>query len=75
MRNKDLKDNGGRRRRADRRKRASSYRFPERRWLRHRRSGNDRRTDDRLRIHKDLERREAFKDLYPEEESEEEKQS
>jgi hypothetical protein len=72
MRNKALKDNGGRRRRADRRRRTSAYRFPERRWLRHRRSGNDRRTDERLRIHKELERREAFKDLYSEEESEEE---
>lgn len=60
----DLTDNGGRRRLADRRQRMSSHRFPERRWLRHRRSGTDRRTARLLRIRKGLERRNAYKKLY-----------
>jgi len=64
MDNNDLADNGGRRRLADRRQRTSSYRFPERRWLRHRRSGTDRRTARLLRIRKGLERRDAYKTLY-----------
>jgi hypothetical protein len=64
MRLKDIIDNGGRRRLADRRRRTSAYRFPERRWLRHRRSGTDRRIDRDLRIREDLERRDAYRDLY-----------
>ncbi len=64
MDKKELADNGGRRRLADRRQRTSSYRFPERRWLRHRRSGTDRRMARLLRIRKGLERRNAYKTLY-----------
>ena len=64
MGSNELTDNGGRRRLADRRQRTSSYRFPERRWLRHRRSGTDRRTERLLRIRKGLERRQAYKTLY-----------
>jgi hypothetical protein len=60
----DVLDNGGRRRLADRRRRTSAYRFPERRWLRHRRSGNDRRAMRRLRIRRELERRKAYRKLY-----------
>ena len=60
----DMADNGGRRRVADRRKRTSAYRFPERRWQRYRRSGSDRRSALLLRIRKDLERRDAYQDLY-----------
>jgi hypothetical protein len=63
----DVVDNGGRRRLADRRRRTSVYRFPERRWLRHRRSGNDRRALRRLRIRRELERRKAYRKLYGEE--------
>ena len=66
MDNNELTDNGGRRRLADRRQRTSSYRFPERRWQRHRRSGTDRRTERLLRIRKGLERRNAYKTLYKE---------
>jgi hypothetical protein len=64
---KELIDNGGRRRVADRRRRTSVYHFPERRWLRHRRNGADRRTLRTLRIRKELERRSSFKDLYQDE--------
>jgi hypothetical protein len=64
MRLKDIIDNGGRRRLADRRKRTSAYRFPERRWQRYRRSGTDRRIVRDLRIREDLERRDAYRDLY-----------
>ena len=60
----DMADNGGRRRVADRRKRTSAYRFPERRWQRYRRSGSDRRSALLLRIRKDLERRDAYQELY-----------
>ncbi len=64
MDKKELADKGGRRRLSDRRQRTSSYRFPERRWLRHRRSGTDRRMARLLRIRKGLERRNAYKTLY-----------
>ena len=64
MESKELMDNGGRRRLADRRQRTSSYRFPERRWLRHRRSGMDRRGERRLKVRRELERRYAYKGLY-----------
>ncbi|MGB7919142.1 MAG: hypothetical protein WCF40_03720 [Desulfobacterales bacterium] len=63
---RDMTDNGGRRRLADRRKRSSAYRFPERRWQRHRRSGSDRRADLMLRLRQDLERRDAYLELYEE---------
>lgn len=64
IRRKDMTDNGGRRRLVDRRKRSSAYRFPERRWQRHRRGGSDRRTAMLLRLHLDLERRDAYLELY-----------
>ena len=64
MESKELMDNGGRRRLADRRQRTSSYRFPERRWLRHRRRGMDRRGERRLKVRRELERRYAYKGLY-----------
>jgi hypothetical protein len=38
------KDQGGRRKKADRRGRTTADTFPERRWLRHRRDGGDRRS-------------------------------
>ncbi|MGB5421850.1 MAG: hypothetical protein WBN03_06810 [Desulfobacterales bacterium] len=66
IRLKDMTDNGGRRRLADRRKRSSAYRFPERRWQRHRRSGSDRRAALMLRLRQDLERRDAYLELYEE---------
>jgi hypothetical protein len=59
-----MTDKGGRRRLADRRKRTSAYRFPERRWQRYRRSGSDRRTALLMRIRTDLERRDAYQELY-----------
>jgi hypothetical protein len=57
-------DRGGRRRLADRRQFSSSSHFPERRNLRHRRSGNDRRRLQNLKVRKKLERRQMFKDKY-----------
>lgn len=63
-----MSDNGGRRRLADRRKRTSTYRFPERRWQRYRRSGSDRRRALMLRIRQDLERRDAYQELYEDQE-------
>jgi len=57
-------DRGGRRRLADRRQFTSSDHFPERRNLRHRRSGNDRRFLQNLKIRKKLERRQMFKEKY-----------
>ena len=41
---KKTKDQGGRRKKADRRGRTTADKFPERRWLRHRRDGGDRRS-------------------------------
>jgi hypothetical protein len=67
-----MTDNGGRRRLADRRRRSSAYRFPERRWQRHRRSGSDRRTAMMLRLRQDLERRDAYLEFYAEPVSEDE---
>jgi len=61
-----MTDNGGRRRLADRRKRSSAHHFPERRWHRHRRSGSDRRIALMLRLRQDLERRDAYLELYEE---------
>ena len=60
----DIKDRGGRRRLADRRKFSSSEHFPERRVLRYRRSGNDRRTIQNQKIRKRSERRRLYKEKY-----------
>ena len=60
--NTELKDRGGRRRIADRRKYSPSDYFPERRILRHRRNGSDRRSRQNLRIQRSEERRRAFRD-------------
>jgi hypothetical protein len=60
----DIKDRGGRRRLPDRRQFSSSEHFPERRNLRHRRSGSDRRTLQNLKMRKKIERRRVFKDKY-----------
>jgi hypothetical protein len=60
----DALDRGGRRRLADRRQFSSSDHFPERRNLRHRRSGNDRRNLQNQKVRKKLERRQMFKEKY-----------
>jgi hypothetical protein len=60
----DLKDRGGRRRLPDRRQFSSSEHFPERRNLRHRRSGSDRRFLQNLKMRKKIERRRVFKEKY-----------
>ena len=57
-------DRGGRRRLPDRRQFSSSDHFPERRNLRHRRSGSDRRRFLNLKVRKKLERRQMFKEKY-----------
>ena len=57
-------DRGGRRRLPDRRQFSSSDHFPERRNLRHRRSGTDRRTLQNQKVRKKLERRKMFKAKY-----------
>jgi len=57
-------DRGGRRRLADRRQFSSSDHFPERRNLRHRRSGSDRRRLQSQKVRKKLERRQIFKEKY-----------
>jgi hypothetical protein len=62
----DPKDRGGRRTLPDRRQFSSSDHFPERRSLRYRRSGNDRRNLQNLKIRKKLERRRLFKEKYSE---------
>jgi hypothetical protein len=61
---KAIKDLGGRRKLADRRRRTSTDHFPERRWLRHRRSGTDRRSLPFFAGRKRLERRRAFQAKY-----------
>jgi len=58
-------DRGGRRRLADRRQFSSSDHFPERRNMRYRRSGSDRRKLQNQKIRKKLERRQLFKEKYP----------
>ena len=58
------KDRGGRRRLADRRQFSSSEHFPERRNLRYRRSGSDRRNLQYQKIRKRIERRRIFNDKY-----------
>lgn len=55
-------DRGGRRRKADRRRRTTAGIFPERRWLRHRRNGGDRRGLPFFSRRMGVERREAFKE-------------
>ena len=60
----DVMDRGGRRRLPDRRQFTSSDHFPERRNLRHRRSGTDRRNLQNQKVRKKLERRKIFKDKY-----------
>ena len=57
-------DRGGRRRLPDRRQFSSSDHFPERRNLRHRRSGADRRNLQNQKARKKLERRKIFKEKY-----------
>ena len=57
-------DRGGRRRLPDRRQFSSSDHFPERRNLRHRRSGTDRRNLQNQKARKKLERRKIFKEKY-----------
>jgi len=57
-------DRGGRRRLPDRRQFSSSDHFPERRNLRHRRSGTDRRNLQNQKVRKKLERRKRFKEKY-----------
>jgi hypothetical protein len=59
-----IKDRGGRRALPDRRKSSSSDHFPERRFMRYRRSGSDRRSLLNLKIRKKMERRRAFKEKY-----------
>jgi hypothetical protein len=61
---RSIKDRGGRRSLPDRRKFSSSDHFPERRFLRHRRSGSDRRSLQSIKVRKKLERRKAFKEKY-----------
>ena len=58
------KDRGGRRRLADRRQFSSSEHFPERRNLRHRRSGTDRRNLLHQKVRKRIERRRIFNAKY-----------
>jgi hypothetical protein len=58
------KDRGGRRCLADRRQFSSSEHFPERRNLRHRRSGTDRRNMLHQKMRKRIERRRIFNDKY-----------
>jgi hypothetical protein len=58
------KDRGGRRSLADRRHFSSSEYFPERRNLRYRRSGIDRRNLQYQKIRKRIERRRIFYDKY-----------
>jgi hypothetical protein len=60
----DLKDRGGRRSLPDRRQFSSSEHFPERRNLRHRRNGSDRRFLQNLKMRKKIERRRVFKEKY-----------
>lgn len=60
----NAKDRGGRRRVPDRRQFSSSDHFPERRNLRLRRSGNDRRNLLNQKMRKKIERRRMFKEKY-----------
>jgi len=60
----DTQDRGGRRRLPDRRQFSSSDHFPERRNLRYRRSGGDRRTPHNFKMRKKIERRRIYKEKY-----------
>jgi len=60
----NAKDRGGRRRVPDRRQFSSSDHFPERRNLRLRRSGSDRRSMLNQKMRKKIERRRMFKEKY-----------
>ena len=62
--NSGVQDRGGRRRLADRRQFSSSDHFPERRNLRYRRSGSDRRILQNFKMRKKIERRRIFKEKY-----------
>jgi hypothetical protein len=64
---KKTPDMGGRRKKADRRQRTTAGTFPERRWLRHRRGGGDRRSFPFFSPRRNRERRNAFRDSDPEE--------
>jgi hypothetical protein len=59
---KKTRDQGGRRKKADRRGRTSAGTFPERRWLRHRRDGGDRRSFPFFSARRNRERRDAFQE-------------
>jgi hypothetical protein len=61
---RSIKDRGGRRSLPDRRQFTSSEHFPERRFLRHRRSGSDRRSLQNSKLRKKRERRKAFREKY-----------
>jgi hypothetical protein len=61
---RSIKDRGGRRFLPDRRKSSSPDHFPERRFLRYRRSGLDRRNLQSAKIRRKIERRKAFKERY-----------
>jgi len=63
---KKTQDQGGRRKKADRRGRTSVGTFPERRWLRHRRDGGDRRSFPFFSPRQNRERRDAFQEKEPE---------
>ena len=62
---KKTKDQGVRRKKADRRGRTSAGTFPERRWLRHRRDGGDRRSFPFFSPRRNRERRDAFQETEP----------
>jgi hypothetical protein len=62
---KKTKDQGGRRKKADRRGRTTAESFPERRWLRHRRDGGDRRSFPFFSPRQNQERRDAFQEREP----------
>jgi hypothetical protein len=63
---KKTNDLGGRRQKADRRGRTTAGTFPERRWLRHRRDGGDRRSSPFFNPREEDERRKVFKEDDPE---------
>lgn len=66
---KKTQDLGGRRKKADRRQRTTVGIFPERRWLRHRRDGGDRRSFPFFSPRRNRERRNAFRESNPEEQA------
>lgn len=62
---KKTQDQGGRRKKADRRGRTTAGTFPEQRWQRHRRDGGDRRSFPFFSPRQNQERRDAFKETEP----------